>query len=603
MNDDMRQLKDTKLAISEKNVPKSIKILKRTMIVAMIIVIGLAGTLNPHLQVFNNISIQPLRLEWEAHIKLISLVASQGLLTPTNVPPFSQTFCSTLGVSNYLQRNSNIFSSSDLIAYKLCSGLLLDTTPPSVEADIKSRLITLIDDLQTTQFNVIKADIAVNSDSNNTNYTIINLMQDNTNQTQQTTYDDSLFQFITSASSVRNSTLSSFNNTSTVDSTKKNFFYVNYNGLRPLRWGSENIALSFYDYYYDRTGTYRLTIEIFMICALIAILVSQFIIVPFVFTVQKTNNRVLSLFGYIPSADLHLLADKCEKYLDIYLEDRDEKRDDSYEASQDEGDEGDEDANGYEEGDEENESMQKSQNSFNQGSPDEINQTSGGMNVSQATEGNGVETKMALYKDSPQKQTPDNNGVSMKESAKGLTVQTLKVPEKMNSSQQLNNSRMDRSRMNTSRMNKSKGRGSKNKIDGSRMDVSKMEGSKSEIEKKSEIAPQPTDKPKHDSVMHMRAMEEKLEQEADAFLERSQKLLNSKDNNRLKVIIQFSIFALLYMAYFAIDFGTEVLYINNVRNAYVHLRQILERPADLKFVNVFAQEEIALQAPLYIEGD
>lgn len=39
----MRQLKDIKVAISEKSTPKSIKNLQRTMLVAIAFIIGLAG--------------------------------------------------------------------------------------------------------------------------------------------------------------------------------------------------------------------------------------------------------------------------------------------------------------------------------------------------------------------------------------------------------------------------------------------------------------------------------------------------------------------------------------------------------------------------------
>ena len=59
---------------------------------------------------------------------------------------------------------------------------------------------------------------------------------------------------------------------------------------------------------------------------------------------------------------------------------------------------------------------------------------------------------------------------------------------------------------------------------------------------------------------------------------------------------------MLYMAYFAIDYGTEVVYVSNLQAAYTHYRQILERPADLKFVNVFSQEEMALPGEVIIAG-
>ena len=490
---------------------------------------------------------------------------------------------------------------------------MLDTVPASLEDTVKTNLITLIDNLQSVQFEVIKANIQVNSESNSTNYTIVNLLQDGSNQTQVTTFDDALFQFITSASSVRNSTLTTFNNTSTVDSTKKNFYYVNYNGLRPLRWGSENIAMDFYNYYFDRTSTYWITIEIIMIVALVVVAVSMVIIVPFVFSVQKTNNRVLSLFGYIPRNDINLLADKCERYLDTYLEDRDERRDGDYDASQDEEGEGEEE--GYADGEEQGEgdgenpdvtnSVERSQASFNAGEAGGEVLHSSAMNVSQATEGNGIENKVALYKDS----TPKKNGFDqehtarpMNNSVKGHLAQSLRVPDGRMNNSKINTSKMDNSRMgmgrvaSTNQLNKS--------LEKSRSKDGKF-GSKSDMNgslQKSHNASTLNERPRAEALLDRKAAEERAEQEADAYLERSQKLLNSKDNNRFKTIFQFSIFALLFMAYFAIDFGTEVIFVNNVRNAYIHFRQILERPADVKFVNVFAQEELATSGIVTIEG-
>lgn len=73
-------------------------------------------------------------------------------------------------------------------------------------------------------------------------YPIQFLLQNGENKTYQNIFNDALFQLITSASSIRNSSLVSFNNTDTVESTQKNFFYVMVNGLFVLRNGSEKVA-------------------------------------------------------------------------------------------------------------------------------------------------------------------------------------------------------------------------------------------------------------------------------------------------------------------------------------------------------------------------
>ena len=50
------------------------------------------------------------------------------------------------------------------------------------------------------------------------------------------------------------------------------------------------------------------------------------VLIPIVFSVHRTNNRVLSLFGSIPLLQIRELATKCEKYIVDFLEDKNEKK-------------------------------------------------------------------------------------------------------------------------------------------------------------------------------------------------------------------------------------------------------------------------------------
>lgn len=53
-----------------------------------------------------------------------------------------------------------------------------------------------------------------------------------------------------------------------------------------------------------------------MACGIIFIFFSQVILIPIVFRVHNTNNKVLSLFVYIPPHEITQLVHKCETYLD-----------------------------------------------------------------------------------------------------------------------------------------------------------------------------------------------------------------------------------------------------------------------------------------------
>ena len=102
------------------------------------------------------------------------------------------------------------------------------------------------------------------------------------------------------------------------------------NGLGPLREGSELSGSNFHSYYKGRTDHFLLIFMIIFIVSLVVLFLSQFILVPIVFTVQRTNNKVLSLFGYIPIGEINELAAKAERFIHVFLDDYRNKRDDSY---------------------------------------------------------------------------------------------------------------------------------------------------------------------------------------------------------------------------------------------------------------------------------
>lgn len=81
-----------------------------------------------------------------------------------------------------------------------------------------------------------------------------------------------------------------------------------------------------------------------MILGIVFLILAIAILIPIVFSVHRTNNRVLSLFGTIPLLEIRELASKCEKYISNFLEDKNDKREDSEEGdaegAEDEGKEG-----------------------------------------------------------------------------------------------------------------------------------------------------------------------------------------------------------------------------------------------------------------------
>lgn len=58
-----------------------------------------------------------------------------------------------------------------------------------------------------------------------------------------------------------------------------------------------------------------------MILGIIFLVISQVFLIPIVFSVNKTNNKVLSLFGIIPEQEIRVLVSKCENYMSEHLDD------------------------------------------------------------------------------------------------------------------------------------------------------------------------------------------------------------------------------------------------------------------------------------------
>ncbi len=87
--------------------------------------------------------------------------------------------------------------------------------------------------------------------------------------------------------------------------------------------------------------------------------------------------------------------------------------------------------------------------------------------------------------------------------------------------------------------------------------------------------------------------DKKEENNEDFENQRTQKLMNSKDNNRKIVVIQFSFIAAIFITFFVVDFVLEVGVLDNVRKAYKHLRLVSQRPGIVKNTLVFTLEQVA----------
>jgi len=320
--------------------------------------------------------------------------------------------------------------------------------------------------------------------------------------------------------------LASFSSISDLDSTIKNFFFVRRNGLGPLRQGSEAQAEEFNEYYKDLTKKYEAKFRIILIVGLLVLFLSQLVLIPIVFSVHRTNNKVLSLFGYIPINEINELAAKCERFIQKYLEDYQDKRENSMEKSEQEN--------------ENSTRREHNDNTYFEVNPNEsMNPENIKLNIS---EGEGLEAKISnLHKDY---QPPRDNLLSSSQS-------------------QGNGIRSD---------------GKQEEEDKSLLKAATTDNKDSVI--KSKLTPKEEDK--HNN-----------EEDIDAVMDRTQKLLNSKDNNRKTVIIQFISVAILFALWFIINFVDIIMVLKRFRFSMDHLEMLTQRAPNVRYAFGFAFEEVA----------
>jgi len=517
-NDDIKQLKDFKALISEKTVPKSIKLLSRAILFMLLILVVLA------------ILILVFRLNQTSDFS-DGIEAIGEAYDRTNL--MAQINYDTDKL--YILANSQIPNTADPI------------TTLTPEAVFRADLVTLIDSLSSVQFDIMRATEVLQSKGASTvdsqTFQIEHQVQ-STVTNEWRIYTDSVFQYITAASSIRSATLAQIISSSSTESTPKNYFFVRRNGYGPLRVGSEAESVNFYNYYTDRAGSYDNTFRAIMIVALIVLVISDMILIPIVFQVHKTNDRVLSFFGFIPISEISELAAKCEQYMLNFIEDHKEHKDYTYGSEEEI----------------ENSRTQNVDNSYLEQSQaqdeeeeaeegDSINpETSMNADVSERIEVAPVDLKFGKQAtlNVPSSNRKGANGKSGLEMSMGMSKSpSVASPE---------NSKMPLG-----------GRGNMSKIEDGRKLTVKEEDRKREEAEIEEVA--------HD---------------------RSTKLLNSRNNRRASVVIQFVILACIFGLYFLLDYViVEIGFRNNIKKTLTHLKRTSERMPYIRYLNAFTQAEIS----------
>lgn len=117
---------------------------------------------------------------------------------------------------------------------------------------------------------------------------------------------------------LNNLDLSAYQQISDHRSNKDLLYYVEENGLGTLREGCEDAISAFLRFYSSITDSFNLFFLITGIIAIVLIVLLQIFVIVRVFSINTTNVRVLSLFAYIPPADISDLFQKCKLFLEAH---------------------------------------------------------------------------------------------------------------------------------------------------------------------------------------------------------------------------------------------------------------------------------------------
>ncbi|EGR28256.1 PAS domain S-box family protein [Ichthyophthirius multifiliis] len=259
--DEIRQLKDIKSGISEKSMPKIIKILQISSFIICLALLGLTITELIYKNQQHKIIQKSFDMNFQSFQRPSSVADVHFIIRKMWI--IDNLFVSSnFSLNVYINLASQVFYQQIYLFY------------------LSIKLKNIINQLNEILFNVLKSKLEIEQN----------------NLKQQQNQQDQVSQF------------------------KQYFYYINFNGMYALRQGSEQSALEYFDYYYDQVQKFGKIFLIIMIIGIFFVVASSMIILPMIFSIQKSNACVLGFFSIVPIEEIKAFSQKCEIYLKIYIE-------------------------------------------------------------------------------------------------------------------------------------------------------------------------------------------------------------------------------------------------------------------------------------------
>jgi len=378
-----------------------------------------------------------------------------------------------------------------------------------------------------------------------------------------TSFTDGVFKLSTATSSLKAGSTTDLADTAATNLQRRNFYFIRRNGLGPLRAGSEAAASEYIDYYTDEVEKFDKKSQIILITSILILVLSLFLLIPITFAVLKANNRVMSLFAFIPQSEINELIVKCEIFIETFLQEVKQNRNFLQDSEEEE--------------DGDNTNMGEEHGAYQRKDDMDVSRihSYAEVNKSEITELDNLKGNTTY--DPPKDE--DVMGADEKSFLSSKSGVGLQVPEPLEK-EKIPNPLANVKKMSDKGARNGEPIDAKDKIKGVKAeDLTKLMDAKKKAEHE---RIEGSSKTRRDGIL-----------DHDMLLERSNQLLRARDSNRSKTVIQFAIINLFFLGYFLGSYFQAHQFVINFEDTMHHFNLTSQRIPTIKLIYAFTLEEIA----------
>lgn len=310
-NNDLRNIRDIQSVISEKNIPQNIKYLQKAILLVFLVLIGITSS-----------------------DFIVKYFREQYYTDSYDSLFYSSKRTSHLAEINFFIRKAYLFGLG-----RLENERAEELSDQEFMEYLLEKVSSLSVELQSIHFESLKDKIIMRKadgtiDDPKPEYPLKYLLSNLEEMKIQTTFTDSIYTYINNINLLLNSSTSIWaegdyskafkTEDNRATPIEKYFYFIIENGLGILREVSYQNFRDFYAFYNDKLFKYQLVSGVVVGLSIILTVISLVFLIPIVFSVYKTNQIAMTLFGRISPDELELLSSACDQFMETFLQSKKE---------------------------------------------------------------------------------------------------------------------------------------------------------------------------------------------------------------------------------------------------------------------------------------